>query len=194
MKNKYFLLRHGQALSNVKEIISSWPEKGRFPLTEKGRKDIKERAQELKDKNVDFIFSSDLLRTKQTAQIVSEKIGIEPFFEKRLREYNVGIFNGKPEIDYRKHMEGKNRFKESSQRGETYNQIAERVLDLFKELEEKYSGKNILIISHQVPLTLLEAQIKGVSFEGKRSSWDLRDKLLGGEKIKTGELRELTEN
>ncbi len=192
MKNKYFLLRHGQSLSNVKEIISSWPEKGSFPLTEKGRRDIRKRAEDLKDKDIDFIFSSDLLRTKQTAGIVSEKIGADPVFDKRLREYNVGFFNGKPAAEHGNYMKGKNRFEEPAKGGETYNQVAERVSDLFQELENKYSGKNILIISHQVPLTLLEAKGKRVSFEGMNSSKDLEDNLFGGKKIETGELRELT--
>ncbi len=191
MKNRYFLLRHGESFSNLKKILSSWPEKEHFPLTEKGRKDIEERAEELK--NIDFIFSSDLLRTKETAQIVSEKTGIESVFDKRLREYNLGVFNGRPESEYKENVEGKNRFEEALEKGESYNQAAERVFDFFQEMERKYSNKTILVISHQLPLALLEAKAKGVSFEGMSSSEDLAGRLSGGRRMETGELRELTD-
>ena len=93
-KNHYFLLRHGRALSNKKRIISCWPEISRFPLTREGRKQIKAAAEKLEKKEIDLIFTSDLLRTLQTSEIVGKKLNIKPKIDKRLREYNVGIFNG----------------------------------------------------------------------------------------------------
>ena len=48
MHNKYFILRHGEAVSNEKGLISSWPEKFNNPLTIKGKKQIKKAAQESK--------------------------------------------------------------------------------------------------------------------------------------------------
>lgn len=189
MKNKYFLLRHGEALSNVKEILSCWPEKKKFPLTEKGRKDIKAVAEDLKEKNIDFIFSSDLLRTKQTTEIIAAAFGVKPKYDKRLREYDIGVFNGRPEAGMTEFFSKRNRFKDVSPKGENYTQVAERMFDFFKELEKKYSGKTILIISHQVPLTMLEAKVKGVSFKGLRSSKDLASSLSGKKRLDPGEIR-----
>ena len=40
LNNKYYLLRHGEAISNAKNIISSWPEKFRNYLTGKGKEQI----------------------------------------------------------------------------------------------------------------------------------------------------------
>ena len=71
LNNKYFLVRHGRALSNARKIISCWPEKESFPLTKGGIQQIEGAAKKLKHMNIDLIFSSDILRTKQSASAVS---------------------------------------------------------------------------------------------------------------------------
>src|SRR5882724_5137403 len=96
LNNKYYILRHGQALSNVKGIISCWPETFKNPLTPHGKATIKESAVflqkllKLHGKTLDFIFASDLLRTRQTAEIVGKTLNIKPKFDKRLREIGFG--------------------------------------------------------------------------------------------------------
>lgn len=96
LNNKYYILRHGEAMSNVKNIVSSWPEKLINPLTAKGKKQIKKAAQRLKGKHIDSIFASDLLRAKQTAEIVRQKLKIKPKFNKKLREVGFGDLNSRP--------------------------------------------------------------------------------------------------
>jgi len=187
--NKYFILRHGEALSNKKEVCSCWPEKFRNPLTLKGRRQIKEAAKRIKTKGIDFIFASDVLRTRQTAEIVGKALGIKPVYDKRLREYNVGIFNGQTIKSFRKFLPaaGMKRFRNKPPKGETYADVKKRMLDFLKEIDKRYSQKNILIISHQVPLVLLEGAVKGFSNQ------EIVEKYFAKEekKIKTGELRKL---
>ncbi len=86
LKNKYFLMRHGQALSNVKNLISCWPEAFYNGLTPKGRLEVEKAVKSLKNKNIDLIFSSDLLRTKQTAEMIAKELKLSPRYDKRLRE------------------------------------------------------------------------------------------------------------
>ena len=194
MNNKYFLLRHGESFSNVKEVISSWPETGSFPLTLKGEKEAREAAQKIKEKNIDLVFSSDLLRTKQTSGIVSKKTGIKPLYDKRLREYDVGEFNGRPLGEWKNFFkEGMNKFKNAPPGGENYIQVKERVADFLKETEKKFSGKKILIISHQNPLTFLETEIKGIDTDNLASLKEIEGRLEKGQRIKTGELREIVD-
>jgi len=164
LNNKYYILRHGEAVSNIKQITSSWPEKFENPLTERGIEMIKESAEKLMDKNIDLIFSSDLLRTKQTAEIVSKALKIEPEFDKRLREVNFGIFNSKPitnlDIYFKKEEE---RIFRNMPKGETYKKVLERIYDFLKDTDKKYKGRNILIISHECPLWILESKVRGTS-------------------------------
>ena len=103
LKNKYYVLRHGEAVSNVKSINSSWPEKFRNPITRKGREQVKKSLKKLKNKNIDIIFYSDLLRTKQTAEVAAKTLNSYKFdkssttfkdlkvvLDKRLREIGFG--------------------------------------------------------------------------------------------------------
>ena len=175
MNNQYFILRHGQSLGNIKKIACCWPEKIYSPLTKKGEKQIQEVGQKLKKEKIDLIFSSDLLRTKQTAKIIGKELGLKPKLDKRLREVNVGIFNGKPikEVGRFWDREGKlsplehylKRFQFAPPKGETYTEIEKRLSEFIKEIDKKYQGKNILIVSHQRPLTLLEKAIYNYDFK-----------------------------
>lgn len=207
LNNKYYILRHGQAISNVKDAISCWPEKFYNPLTLKGKKQIKVVAKKLKMKKIALIFSSDLLRTRQTAEIIakelnpvkgykdkkeaknlqtSNRVKIKPKYDKILRELDVGIFNGKPIQELKDFLPvGEKRFRTGIPKGENYSEIRKRMYDFLKDINKKYSGKNILIISHQLPLALLEAKIKSLSIK------EFFSKSFKEKRLKTGELRKL---
>ncbi len=186
--NNYYILRHGESLSNVKYIHSSWPEKFYFPLTDKGKKEVKVSAKILKSKKIDLIFSSDILRTKQTADIVSKELNLKIEYDKRLREVDVGIFNGKTVEEFMKSFpkEQKNeRFKKKPEGGETHNNVRNRMNDFLKDKDKKYKGKNILIISHQLPLTLIESIAKNIP------NLQVFKIFVESKMIKTGELRKI---
>src|SRR3989344_9509754 len=95
LHNKYYILRHGEAQSNVQEIFSSWPETFENPLTENGVEMINNAVEILQDKNIDLIFASDVLRAKQTAQMVADALKLEVKFDARLREIGFGSMNGR---------------------------------------------------------------------------------------------------
>ena len=61
LNNKYYVLRHGEAVSNVKDIVSCWPEKFNNPLTKKGVVKINRAASQLEKKKIDLIFHSSIL-------------------------------------------------------------------------------------------------------------------------------------
>ena len=174
LNNKYYILRHAQAISNIKDIISCWPEKFDNPLSLKGQKEVKASAKKLKDKSIDLIFASDVLRTKQTAEIVEKEIKIKPKYDKRLREFNVGILNTMTIEEFRKYFPRETRFKKKPKKGETYNGIDERMYSFLKEIDKKYKNKNILVVSHQLPLLFFEAKIKGFPKEKRLETGELR--------------------
>lgn len=170
---------------NTRRISSCWPEKFNCPLTKKGQGQVKIQAKKLKKKKIDLIFSSDLLRTRQTAGIVSKKLGIKPKYDKRLREFDVGFLNGRP-LEELNNFFGReeNRFKKRPSGGENYSDIKKRVRDFLKDIDQRYSGKTVLIISHQAPLMIFGAVVKGFSNQEILKN---KEKL----KLKVGELREL---
>ncbi len=192
LNNKYYILRHGEALSNVKNVISSWPEKFKNPLTKKGRKQVKEAVKKLKNtcaeqgRSIDLIFASGILRARQTAEIIGNALKIKLKFDKRLREISFGIFNSKSINVWGNYFKKEEKsIRNSPPNAETYSEVLIRVFDFLKEIDKKYKRKNILIISHQCPLWLLENKVKGFS---------LKEGLIKNpeeKRIGKGELREL---
>jgi len=186
--NNFYLFRHGHSLRQVKNLAMCWPETIFCPLTKEGEKEVALSAQKLKKKKIDIIFSSDLLRTKQTAQIISEITGAKIIFSKQLREYNVGIFNGnemKLAWDYL--AKKKDIISTKLSKGESIREMAKRMYNFLKEIDEKYQNKNIVIVSHELPLTILKWTLKGISL---KEILELR-KEKKVKKIETGEFRKV---
>jgi len=162
--NNYYLMRHGYSCTQEEGRLCSWPEKRCCPLTNRGEKEISNLVKSLKKEKIDFIFSSDLLRTKQTAEIASKEIGVNVKFDKRLRELDFGNYDGKLVEEWTKDYPiNEEAFTKAPKGGETFNDVKLRLLDFVKELEKKYQGKNILIVSHGAPIWFLQAVMKGLS-------------------------------
>lgn len=193
--NTYFLLRHGESVKNVRRVEVCWPEKIPSPLTEKGRRQIKKAALSLRNEKIDLIVSSDLLRTKETAEIVAKELGVKVLFDKRLREINFGIFNGKNAKEMNKYFnpEGKlsqrevllEKFEKRWPKGENYLDVQKRLYSLLLSLEKKYKGKRILLVSHCRPITFLEGLMKGWQRE------KIINYILKKKEISKGEIRKI---
>jgi len=185
-------MRHGQAISNVRAVCSCWPEKFKNPLTILGEEIVRESAEKLKTKldlsgqTIDLIFSSDLLRTKQTSEIAAKIFDVKPKFDKRLREINFGIFNnGSLEKMWKHFKTEEERIKQRPPKGETYAEILQRMESFLKEVNKKYKERNILIVSHDGPLTLLQAKVMGFTLKQTIEHFPLE------KRIHKGEIREL---
>lgn len=186
LSNNYFILRHGEARSNKEEFVSSWSEKAHNPLTEKGIEQVKKIVPKIKRENIDLIFSSDLLRTKQTSQIVAKELGLKINFDKRIRELSAGIFNGKSAKEWNAYFVSRaEKFTKRAPGAENRRDIKKRLVDFIKDIGKEYKNKNILIVSHEDPLIILQGAVKGFSEEEM-----LRDKWRKL-RIKTGEYRKL---
>jgi broad specificity phosphatase PhoE len=192
LKNKYFLLRHGQTIfqrDNIDKIYSD-QEYLFLEITKEGRDKIAKQAQILKEKNIDIIFSSPLLRAKQSAQIVADVISKEIIFDDRLVDMKMGEFFGQPTYTYDDFfLIKKLGFEGRPNGGENWTDILKRMNSFLNDVEQKYNNKNILIISHGEPLWLLAAHLKGAK---------TADELLATRKVKennlypdTGDLIEL---
>lgn len=165
MNNKYIFLRHGETIYQTKKdgFLYSWPD---FitGLTNKGKKQAGFATKKIKNREINLIFSSDFLRTRQTAEIAGQKLGLEVNFDKRLRDINWGIFCDGPIKNYRRiFYSKKQRFSKRPPKGENWHDVKKRMLDFIKEMERKYKNKTILIVSHGDPLWLLYGTLKGLN-------------------------------
>jgi len=166
MKNNYFLLRHGETPYQAQNKSTTYPppRKKLVSLTSNGKNQIQKVADFLKEKKIDLIFSSDIKRTKQTADIIASKLGLEVRFDKRLRDLNLGIYHGCLVKEFKQFLKPiSDSFHKILPGGESWQQVEKRIMDFFKEIDNKYQDKNILIISHGDPLWLLYGNLRGLS-------------------------------
>ena len=158
-ENRYFIMRHGEAENNMLDIISSKADNPHH-LTEKGKKQIIDALKNIKDKNIDLIITSPFIRTRETAEIIADKIGIKKdkiIIEEQIQEIQAGDFNGKTVDEYHKYFNSLEECfkKECPGGGENYMEIKNRMGKFIYELETKYKNKNILIVTHEAPSMLL---------------------------------------
>jgi len=194
LKNRYFFLRHGQNIHQTekKGIVYCWPDDNPpCCLIKEGKEEAINAGKSLKKEKIDYVLCSDILRCRETAKIVSEIVGFDQskiIYDTRLRDLNWGIFGGKTRKEYWDFYKNDRMkaFETPTPEGESWNQCRERVISLFKEIENNFENKNILIVSHGDPLWLLEGYIKNID-----------DQTLVKERkeimLKPGEVKEIHE-
>jgi broad specificity phosphatase PhoE len=88
-----FLARHGETNDNLEPL--------RFqgfrdtPLNDTGRRQAAELAERVADMGIASLWSSDLSRARETAEIVGARIGLEVRLDARLREGDRGEWEGR---------------------------------------------------------------------------------------------------
>lgn len=91
------LARHGETDDNLEPIrVQGFTD---TPLNDTGRRQAAELAQRLVGAGIRSLWSSDLSRAAETAEIVGARIGLSPGLDARLREANRGDWEGSRFID-----------------------------------------------------------------------------------------------
>jgi len=170
--NKYLTMRHGQSESNVAKIISCNKDNA-DGLTEEGRTQAKLAAEELND--IDLIIHSGFERTKETAEIVAERLGdIEMLEDDRIRELDLSDnFEGQSWSAYNDNFPiWSDRFTKVLKGSENRRDAQIRTGEFISDLESKYSDKKILIVSHAGTLFALECAAKGLNVDESKKYFD----------------------
>lgn len=166
-KNTYEVMRHGESENNITGVLNSDVSK-QFHLTEKGRTEVKESASKLKGR-FDVIYSSPILRAKETAELVAAAIGFDAssiVFDDRLMEINMGELEGKHTDEYTKLFPTNSEFFTHSVKGvESRMSLKRRVGALLDDIEKAHSGKRILLITHDSPAWMLVSAARGLDIE-----------------------------
>lgn len=180
-KNTFYFLRHGEALSNKNNLLSaSVPEKFYNPLTKRGISQTKKAAKKIKKEKIDLIYSSELLRAKQTAQIIAQATKAKIKYDWRLNEINFGIFDGGPVKPWQELFKDYNNFLTNKpDGGESRLDVRERALNFLEEINKKYKNKKILIVSHGDTLWMLETALLNLN-EGETIDFNETKRLKPG--------------
>jgi broad specificity phosphatase PhoE len=171
LQNKYFVLRHGKSEANEQEIILSDPEEGiiRCGLTEEGKEQVRKSVQEAKEKGVldkaTIIYSSDFVRCRETSEITKNILECDTIhLDKALRERNFGEWEKTHQSNYQKiwNIDSINS-KHRMYGVENVYDVLNRITSLILELEAKYKGECILLVSHGDALQILQTAFERVS-------------------------------
>ena len=168
MTNTIYIVRHGQTEWNLLGKTH-----GNSDLTPKGIEQAELLADSMTKYPIDYIYSSDLGRAYQTAEIIGNKLNIEVEKTEALREMNFGTWEGRiikdiieedPELY--KMWRNEPHIAKIPQ-GETLSQIKERTDAFIKEINEKYDGKHIVLVTHSLCarimlLSFLDSDVKNI--------------------------------
>ncbi|MBI2623181.1 MAG: class I tRNA ligase family protein [Candidatus Liptonbacteria bacterium] len=154
--NTLYFARHGLAETNVRVIHSAYMENDPIDLVDEGVRQTEEMAKQLKKQGgIDLIVSSDVRRAKHTAEIIAKALKCPVEYDARLREWNLGIWNGKPCEGMHHMLPFEKRWTEAPEGGETWTELQKRMVVAVSDVNQKNRDKRILVISHGDPLWVL---------------------------------------
>ncbi len=174
-KNSYILMRHGEAESNMINKIDDTLTT--YHLTERGKQQVAAALKKLKRLDIDMVYASPILRTKETAEMAAKELGFKVHFDDRLQEIHLGEFRGRPPKDYHaRFLTIASKFNERPKDGESLRDLRARVIAFMQEVEAKHEGKTILIVSHEYPIWMLMTAGSGMDEKGAAEEKSKRGK------------------
>jgi alpha-ribazole phosphatase len=172
---KLYIVRHGETVFNKKKIVQGHKD---VSLNKVGLEQAKLLAKHLSGIKFDFVYSSDLRRVKKTTEEILKFQSCPIRYSTKLRERNMGIFQGKGVEKYMEYLEKNGLAGNFRHRllggGESYNQFRKRVSEFVEKIYLKHKNQTILISTHggtkRVLLNYLEGKIPSFSRKFKNAS------------------------
>ena len=171
------LLRHGQTTWNAERRWQGWAD---APLSPLGEQQAVDAADHLRDARVTRVCSSDLTRARRTAELLAGSLGIdaEVVVEPRIREHDVGVFQGRLTTELQEEYPqcfGPDRAKRTPIPGaEDPAAFLSRVLDGLLALAARFPTDELLVISHGGVIATLERHLgleRGASVPNLGGRW-----------------------
>lgn len=162
LANRYHAMRHGQSKANEAGVIVSKIDTDRggdYGLSERGLRQVSAAAQACGLPADTVIYASDFSRARQTAEVVREHLGApEVTLAEALRERSFGDLEGTPVANYARVWTADGADGDHGRDGvEPADAVLDRTTALVADLERRYSGRDILLVSHGDTLQILQA-------------------------------------
>lgn len=168
---KFAFIRHGETLWNVER---RWQGHLDIPLNAIGQQQAAAVAQRMVNHSFSHLYSSDLQRTYQTAAAIAALTGHTILTEERIRERNLGIFQGLTQ------EEMETRFPDEFQlnrapnphyvipQGESQQQFFDRTTQCLHDLAQRHIGESVVVVTHGGVLDCLFRFALGLPLETPR--------------------------
>lgn len=163
------LVRHGETSWNRDGRVQGWADSR---LTERGREQAAALARRVTtDYDVDYLYSSDLVRAKETAGYLSRSLDLPPGFDPGWRERNFGrlqglsseeLFDGRSEDALAAGCARPPAVAKRPPDGESLLDVRARVVAAWSRLDAELApGETAVVVTHSCPLQLLLGHLKG---------------------------------
>lgn len=169
MKTTIIAIRHGFSVSNQENRFTGHTD---IPLTDIGRRQAERCAEALIGSGISAIYSSDLLRTRETAEPTSRRLGLPIILDSGLREIYGGDWEGKLmaelTVEYPKEYADiwHNDIGHAvCPGGESVCQLSDRILRTVARIAEENAGRTICIVSHAIPIRSMRTAAAGLEAE-----------------------------
>jgi probable phosphoglycerate mutase len=151
MPTRVYVVRHGE---------TEWNSLGRqqghldSPLTEQGIRQAHLLAKALAKKKIDILYSSDMGRAVQTAEIIADMLSLPVHTDSRLRERNLGILQGLTKVEFEERYPEAARLFDTRDPdyvlpgGESLRQSFDRCVDCAQRIAGENAGRNVLLVAH----------------------------------------------
>lgn len=159
---RLILVRHGETDFNRQ---GRWQGSGSDqPLNETGRAQIRavaERLAETDATTLAALYTSDLARALESAEILGRRLGLPPRIDPALREMNHGAFEGRTEAEVlERFAEAHAAFEADPERvrrpgGDSYGTLGERLWPALERIVRRHAGERAVVVAHGGPIRLV---------------------------------------
>lgn len=160
---KIYIVRHGQTDGNVQLLMDG--NKRDIPLNDVGKEQAKEIKNELKEIDFDYIYSSPLIRAKETADIITDN-NTNIIIDKRIEERDSGELTGLPTSSFDRNAYWNYNDTTVYESVENIKDVFKRVYSFIDELKEKYIDENILVVTHSGITRVINCYFNGIPEDG----------------------------
>jgi broad specificity phosphatase PhoE len=166
------LIRHGQTDWNVE---GRWQGQADPPLNESGRQQAAHVAAYHAAFGFHALYSSDLRRAMETAQIIGQAMGLTVIAEPRLREINLGKWQGLLSDDIQaQYPDELRRWREQPLSapppgGETIQALSVRVLQVINDIIARHPKQRVGVVAHEFPIAIVLCRSAGLGLDHLRS-------------------------
>src|SRR4051794_31240105 len=158
------LVRHGETEWNR---AGRWQGHSDTPLNDAGREQARKLAAELSD--VDVVYSSDLARARETAEILAQPLGLEVRVDPHLRERGFGAWEGKTSAEIEaefgeEHARWLAGAAHGAEDAEPFSDFATRVRAFVDDVLEEHPDQTVLIVAHGGSVRAVHALAAGLDY------------------------------
>jgi len=163
---KLILVRHGESIANKKGIYQG--QTYDTGLTLRGKKQAEMLIEPLGKIIIDGIITSPLQRTRQTAEILSQKLKIPVTVDKEIVEISHGRWEGHSkkwvEVNYPRLVKlwWKRPSRVQMPKGEDLDEVYRRVRKFLEQVANENFGKSILVVGHDLIMRVIIGIVIGL--------------------------------